>query len=197
MLKVAITGGIGSGKSLASSIFKILGVPVYCSDLEAKSLMQNNSELIKLIKENYGTEAYNKNKLNTKYLSDLVFKDSSKLIKLNKLVHPFVMSDMNKWYSEKSNFGYKLFESAIIFENNLEHLFDYIIVVYAPKYIRIKRVKSRENISLDSIKNRMRNQLDDKIKIQKADFIIKNHNNLIVPQIIKIHNKLNTLSNHG
>lgn len=197
MLKVAITGGIGSGKSVVSSIFKILGVPVYYSDFEAKLQMQNNIELIKLIKANFGTESYIENKLNTKYLSSIVFKDRSKLIRLNEIVHPFVMIDMNNWYSIKSNFGYKIFESAIIFENKLEQLFDYIIVVSAPKYIRIKRVKERENISRTSIINRIQNQLDDKIKIQKSDFVILNHNKLIVPQIIDIHNKLNTLSNHG
>ncbi|OFX22271.1 MAG: dephospho-CoA kinase [Bacteroidetes bacterium GWA2_31_9] len=197
MLKVAITGGIGSGKSMASNIFKILGIEIYNSDVKARMLMSQNSDLITLLKANFGDEAYNGKFLNSRYISDIVFGNSAKLQKLNSIVHPFVTKDINNWFSENCNCNYKIVESAIIFENNLEHLFDYIIVVYAPKYIRIERVKNREYNTTKSINTRIKNQLDDKIKLQKADFIIKNHNKLIVPQIIEIHNKLKNLSNHG
>ncbi|OFX42159.1 MAG: dephospho-CoA kinase [Bacteroidetes bacterium GWA2_30_7] len=198
MLKVAITGGIGSGKSLASNIFKILGVPIYNSDIKAKILMHKKPELVKIIKENFGNEAYNGNFINSQYLADIVFNDYNQLKKLNRIVHPFVVDDILNWFSkENNNCSLKIVESALIFESKLEYLFDYIITVYAPKYIRIKRVKEREDLSIKTLKSRIKNQFDDKIKIAKADFVIKNHNKLIVPQIIEIHNKLKILSNHG
>lgn len=197
MLKVAITGGIGSGKTIISKIFKILGIEIYNSDIKARMLMHQNSDLIQLLKENFGDEVYNGKFINSRYLSEIVFGDSLKLKKLNSIVHPYVVNDINSWFSENCNCNYKIVESAIIFENNLEYLFDYIIVVYAPKYIRIKRVNEREDITTKSLNTRIKNQFDDKIKIEKANFVIKNYGKLIVPQIIEINNKLINLSSHG
>jgi len=190
-LVIGITGGIGSGKSTVVNMFKQLNVPAYIADIKAKYLMQTNQKLIRSIKKYFGNEAYNKNdKLNKAYLSQIVFNDSKKLKTLNSLVHPAVREDFNIWLSYQ-NSDYVVYESALIFEQNQEDNFDYIILVTAPKKIRIKRVKERDNISEDDIKKRMNKQMDDKLKIKKADYIINNINIYdLKKNIVKINDKI-------
>ncbi|RRO13413.1 dephospho-CoA kinase [Flavobacteriaceae bacterium 14752] len=190
-LVIGVTGGIGSGKSTVVNIFKQLDVPVYISDIKAKYLMQTNQNLISSIKEQFGKEAYDEDdKLNKDYLSHIVFNNPKKLEILNNLVHPVVREDFNIWLSYQ-NSDYVVYESALIFEQRQEDNFDYIILVIAPKKTRIKRVKKRDNISEDDIKKRMNKQMDDKLKIKKADYIINNINiGNLKKDIVEINDKI-------
>ncbi|MBS3738641.1 MAG: dephospho-CoA kinase [Psychroflexus sp.] len=173
-LVVGITGGIGSGKTTVVEIFKKLNVPVYMADKKAKSLMQNDSNLIKRIKKSFGDQSYDINgNLNSTYLSNIVFNDSKKLANLNSIVHPAVRKDFQSWLSQQRA-KYVLYESALIFEHEQQDKFDYIILVTAPREVRIKRVQKRDNCSANDVIKRMDNQMDEEIKIKKADIIIEN-----------------------
>ena len=173
-LVVGITGGIGSGKTTVVEIFKKLNVPVYIADKKAKSLMQNDSNLIKRIKKSFGNQSYDINgNLNSTYLSNIVFNDSKKLANLNSIVHPAVRKDFQSWLSQQRA-KYVLYESALIFENEQQDKFDCIILVTAPREVRIKRVQKRANCSANDVIKRMDNQMDEEIKINKADIIIEN-----------------------
>lgn len=178
-LKIAITGGIGSGKSLVSNFIKGEGFPVLFSDEIAKVIMQNDNDVIRLIKQEFGEESYLDGKLNTKYLSDKVFNDEENVDKINAIVHPIVVEKIN----ELSN---KLFETndlvfveiPLLFESELEHHFDYIILVFTDENLRISRTKERSKLSEEDIRKRMSYQIPDEEKKDKVDFIIENNSTI-------------------
>lgn len=168
---IGITGGIGSGKSVVSSLFRLLGVPVYDCDKEAKRIM--HQEDVKLALNNsLGVNVYNENGLNRKLLASLLFKDSSVAAKVNAIVHPAVTKDLVKWANKHD--GVVAFESAILFECGLNSISDKTLMVYAPKELRISRVISRDNSSKSLVLDRMNNQMDDEEKKKLADIIILN-----------------------
>lgn len=171
---VALTGGIGSGKTTVLNMFKEQGVPCYIADIEAKILMNKNENVTKAIVDEFGEEAFTKDKkLNTSFLSSLVFNDEDRLKKLNNIVHPAVKKHFHQWV-KKQDSVFVIYESALIFENNLQHNFDYIILVTAPEEERIKRVIKRSGLSKNDIKKRIDKQMDDNLKKSQSDSIIEN-----------------------
>ncbi len=173
MIKVGLTGGIGSGKTTVANFFSELGIPIYYADLEARRLMKSSSLIKrKLIKE-FGNDAYKDGELNTSFLASIVFKDKSKLAQINSIIHPEVAKDFLSWI-KKQNAPYVIEESAILFENNLIDHFDYIITVTAPADVRINRIIKRDSTSKKEVLLRMNNQWDDKKKIELSDYIIHN-----------------------
>ena len=176
MLKVGITGGIGSGKSTVSKIFELLGVPVYNADKRAKILMNTGEEIIEKIKNLLGEESYdNEGKLNRKYIASIVFNSKDKLRRLNEIVHPAVKRDFEKWVkANEGKYDYVLKEAALLFETGSYKDLDYTILVSAPEEMRINRVMKRDNVDRESVLARMRNQLDEDKKIEMADVIILN-----------------------
>lgn len=193
MLKVGLTGGIGSGKSFISDIFSHLSIPVYNSDIRAKYLMNNVAEIKKDIAILFGNEAYLNEQLNNKYIAKKVFCDSTLLSKLNHIVHPAVLDDFNSWYKVQNtkNLPFVLKEAAILFESGTYKDMDKNILVIASEKLRIKRVMYRDGISEDEVKVRIKNQSSTEELIPLTDFIIKNDDKeLILPQIINIYNKL-------
>ena len=173
MIKVGLTGGIGSGKTTVANFFSELGIPIYYADLEARRLMKSSSLIKrKLIKE-FGNDAYKDGELNTAFLASIVFKDKSKLAQINSIIHPEVAKDFLSWI-KKQNAPYVIEESAILFENNLIDHFDYIITVTAPADVRINRIIKRDSTSKKEVLLRMNNQWDDKKKIELSDYIIHN-----------------------
>lgn len=173
MIKVGLTGGIGSGKTTVANFFSELGIPIYYADLEARRLMKSSSLIKrKLIKE-FGNDAYKDGELNTSFLASIVFKDKSKLTQINSIIHPEVAKDFLSWI-KKQNAPYVIEESAILFENNLIDHFDYIITVTAPADVRINRIIKRDSTSKKEVLLRMNNQWDDKKKIELSDYIIHN-----------------------
>lgn len=196
MLKVGITGGIGSGKTTVCKLFSVLGIPVYNADYRAKELMVTNKNLIKSISQLLGTAAYFENQqLNTKYISDKVFQDKNLLEKLNAIVHPVVLQDTINWYDSHQDKPYTLYETAIMFETGSYKLLDKTITVFAPKQERIDRTMNRDKVSEVDVLARMDKQIAEEEKIKLSDFVIYNdHSQLLTEQVLAIHHKLIKLS---
>ena len=192
MLKVGITGGIGSGKSTVSRFFSELGVPVYDSDQRAKSLMQHDDSIIIKIKKEFGDDSYLNNVLNRSHIAEIVFKNELKLKQLNAIVHPLVRTDFNNWLSQNSNAKFVIKEAAIMIESGAYRDLDKLIVVNANREQKIKWIKKRDHLLLEDIENRIQNQLSDKIRNQYADFIIENNSSKkeLKQQVLSIYNKL-------
>ena len=192
MLKVGITGGIGSGKSTVSRFFSELGVPVYDSDQRAKSLMQHDDSIIIKIKKEFGDDSYLNNVLNRSHIAEIVFKNELKLKQLNAIVHPVVRTDFNNWLSQNSNARFVIKEAAIMIESGAYKDLDKLIVVNANREQKIKWIKKRDHLLLEDIENRIQNQLSDKMRNQYADFIIENNSSKkeLKQQVLSIYNKL-------
>lgn len=173
MIIVGLTGGIGSGKTTVAALFSALGVPVYNSDLQAKELMQNSEVLIKKIKTLLGEESYKERELNKPYIAKKIFNDKELLSSLNAIVHPAVREHFLDWVANQKH-PYVIQETALLFENKNEELYDKIILVTAPEEIRVQRVLQRDRNTRDAVLARINNQLSDVVKIPKADFVIEN-----------------------
>ncbi|MBZ5855755.1 dephospho-CoA kinase [Flavihumibacter profundi] len=190
MLRVGITGGIGSGKSIVARVFNSLGIPVYNADTAAKRLMENDPELVEAIKAQFGDGAYLDGKLNRAYLAQVVFKDKQQLDILNQLVHPVTIRDAEQWMQHQSS-PYALKEAALIFESGSQAQLDLVIGVSAPQHIRIHRVMQRDGVSREEVIKRIDNQLSETIKMRLCDYIIMNDDQrLVVPQVLKVHEEL-------
>ena len=187
---IGLTGGIGSGKTTVSKMFKSVGVPVYNADLEAKKLMQSSLELKQKIKQLLGNQAYNGNQINKAFISKNIFNNPKLLAKMNALVHPEVAKHYKHWLSKQSAI-YVVKEVAILFEIGAEDEFDYILTVTAPESLCIQRVIQRDQTTEKGIRAIMSNQLDTSVKVLKSDFVIHNidiENSL--KQVYDIHNEI-------
>lgn len=193
-LSVVLTGNIGSGKTLVSSVFSSLGVPIFNADDEAKKLY-SNKEIIAAILQKFGSSVVNdKHEIDFVKLAGHVFTDKEKLRFVNSIIHPLVIKEFAEW-SKKQDFPYHIIESAIILEQGPAHNFDFIIMVSAPEDIRLRRVMLRDNCSADQVRLRMSRQWTENRKASIADFIIKNDDSeLVIPQIFSVHKKLLALS---
>ncbi|GAB4158419.1 MAG: dephospho-CoA kinase [Winogradskyella sp.] len=175
MMIIGLTGGIGSGKTTIAKWFESKGIPVYVADKEAKALMNRSKVIKRELIALFGELAYKNGKLNRDYLASKIFNNKSLLSKMNEIVHPKVASHFKRWL-KKQDAPYIIKEAAIIFENNLEHQYDYIITVVADKELRIKRVMDRDMVHKSRVESIMENQLPDKDKIEKSDYVIENNN---------------------
>lgn len=190
MLKIGLTGGIGSGKSTVAKVFESLGVPVYKADDEAKKLMATDPQLINLIKKHFSEEVYKEGKLDKAYLASIVFNNKEKLNLLNSLVHPFTIEDGKSWMKRQQT-SYAIKEAALIFESGSQGEFDFIVGVYAPETLRIHRTIQRDKTDKELVRLRMQNQIKEEIKMKLCDeVLINNEQELLVPQIIALHEKL-------
>lgn len=173
MLKIGLTGGIGSGKSMVAGIFQVMGVPVFNADNEAKRLMQTDAELVVSIKKLLGEEAYINGVLNRPYISSIVFNDSYKLTALNNLVHPVVIKANHEWMKSQTA-PYVIKEAALLFESGSVENLDLVIGVSSPEILRIKRVMQRDNITKEQVVARIDKQIDTGLKMKLCDYIITN-----------------------
>ena len=187
MIKIGITGGIGSGKSTVSNIFKVLGIPVFDADSAAKQLMQNDESLKENLQKEFGNDVYVNGQLNRKYLAEIVFKDTYKLEKLNAIVHPIAIEAGLQWAAKQTT-AYIVKEAALLFEAGSGFNLDYIIGVFAPQNLRIKRVMDRDAISKEEVVARIDKQIDETIKMKLCDFVIVNdEQQMVIPQVLKLH----------
>jgi dephospho-CoA kinase len=188
MFKVGITGNIGSGKTTVCKIFEVLGIPVFYADDAAKDVMATDAELIAGVKQAFGNEAYFKDgTLNRKHIAGIVFNNKQELAKLNALVHPAVFRAFDKWVLGQ-NAPYVLKEAAILFESGSYKKCDRTVVVTAPLDLRIKRVASRDGITADEVKSRNGRQFTEEKKLAMAnDVIINDDTQLVIPQVLKLH----------
>jgi dephospho-CoA kinase len=195
MIKVGLTGGIGSGKTTVANYFIELGVPVYFADDEAKKLMNSSTYIKNKLIGEFGEETYQNGELNRKYLASIVFHDTSKLNIINGIVHPAVADHFAKWIKKQQS-KYIIQENAILFENKTSSIFDYVITVTAPIKVKIERILKRDTSSKNDILSRMKNQWDDVRKIGLSDFVIDNIDLADTKkQVGLIHKKLLKIAN--
>lgn len=173
MKRIGITGGIGAGKSLVAEIIKAMGYPVYNSDERAKELTESNPKIKEGLIHLFGEEIYQNDTLNKFALAQAIFSDESLREKVNALIHPIVREDFNLWTLAQNN-SLVFNESAILFETGSFKNFDAIILVYAPKELRIKRIMKRDNCSENEVLKRMNSQFSDEEKYQLTEFRVLN-----------------------
>jgi dephospho-CoA kinase len=194
MLKIGLTGGIGSGKSTVSKIFEQLGVPVYYADTAAKRIMNEDPILGAQLIEHFGPEVYVDGVLNRSFVASIVFNDKQQLALLNSLVHPATIRDAESWMTLQ-NTPYAIKEAALIFESGSQDQLDYVIGVSAPESLRIQRAMKRDNLSREAVKERIQNQLSESIKMRLCNFVIVNdEQQLVIPQVIELDKKLRELN---
>jgi len=186
MLKVGLTGGIGSGKSLVAEMFSLLGVPVLHADDTAKYLMEHDAQLRQDISRVFGEEAYQNGRLNRPFLASVVFGDEEKLQLLNSLVHPATIAYSNAW-AGKQQAPYVLKEAAIFFESGSNKEMDKMIGVYAPYALRLQRAMQRDKADEQAIKARMDKQMDEDEKMSRCDYIIRNDGTVsVIEQVLAL-----------
>jgi dephospho-CoA kinase len=173
MKRIGITGGIGAGKSLVAEIIKAMGYPVNNSDERAKELTESNPKIKEGLIHLFGEEIYQNDTLNKFALAQAIFSDESLREKVNALIHPIVREDFNLWALAQNN-SLVFNESAILFETGSFKNFDAIILVYAPKELRIKRIMKRDNCSENEVLKRMNSQFSDEEKYQLTEFRVLN-----------------------
>ena len=194
MLKVGITGGIGSGKTIICRIFSLLGIPVFNADIQAKVLMDTEPEVKNILTKRFGSNIYDKGILNRPLLASVIFGNENELAFVNNLIHPLVRESFKEWCTQYKNRDYVLHEAAILFESGLYKDLDRIILVDAPEDTRIQRVIKRDGSNPESVKARIRRQMPAEQKKGMSDYILNNDGNkLIIPEILRIDNLLKAI----
>ena len=195
MLKIGITGGIGSGKTTVCRIFELLGIPVFYADAQAKLVMHTDEKLRVGIIQAFGFQSYLPDgSLNRKHIADIVFKDERELSTLNALVHPAVFRAFDLWALEQTA-PYVVKEAALLFESGSDKMCDYTILIKTPDQIKIARVIERDHITEADVRLRMARQWSDEEKEKLADYIILNNENLLlIPQILAFHERFVSLN---
>ena len=193
MLKVGLTGGIGSGKTIVAQIFNAIDIPVFCADAEAKKAYAD-SRVREQIINIFGAEIYiNHQTINRQLLASKIFADKSLLIKVNNIIHPLVHQQFTEWLTLQKS-PYIIHEAAILIESGFYKMMDKIIIVNAMQDLRIARIMARDKQSPEKIMQRIKNQMSDEERNKYADFIINNNENIpLLPQILEINNKLKDL----
>lgn len=198
MIKVGITGGIGSGKTMVCKIFQELGIPVFYADDEAKNILDKDIDVKKELKRLFGENIYTKTGINKTRLASIIFNDNEALKQVNELIHPKVREYFNMWSQEHCNFPYIIEEAAILFESGAYKDLDINILVSAPEELKIQRIMERDKVDRQSVVDRMKNQMGEREKKKMADYIIVNDGKqMIIPQILEIHKKIKRKSTNG
>jgi len=186
MLRVGVTGGIGSGKSLVCEIIARMGFPVYNADLEARNLTNTNSTIIAKVKALLGNDIYTKEGLDRKRTALMVFQDAGLLNKLNAIIHPEVANHFSSWCELHAESPLVFLEAAILLESGMDKLMDRIVAITAPLQTRIRRVVERDGISPEEVERRMGHQLDEKELVAKSDIVIRNDGEeLLLPRVVR------------
>jgi dephospho-CoA kinase len=191
MLKVGLTGNIGSGKSTVAQVFSVLEIPVYHADEESKRFLHDLSVLEK-IRESFGEVPESQTgEVDRVALGRLVFGDPIRLSKLTHILHPLVIEDFKKWCRAKADSIYVILEAAIIFESGVEKNFDKIVHVSCPEEVAIQRVMERDRTTREEILKRMQFQLADDEKARRSDWVINNDGTvMLIPQVLELHQNL-------
>lgn len=187
-LKIGVTGGIGSGKSVVTRLFQLLGAPTYDADQAAKNIMVDDESLRKELISSFGSDLYFADgTLNRSWLSKRVFNDQRELDKLNAIVHPAVIRRGGQWAAEQSG-PYSVKEAALLFESGSYKALDYVILVSSPLAMRVERVVERDQTTPEAVMARVDKQLAEEEKIKRADFVIYNdERHSLIAQVYAIH----------
>lgn len=189
MKYVALTGGIGSGKSVVSKIFSCLGVPVYDSDSHAKQLMKYDENIVSALKKIIGEELYFNGKFQKDVMRKAIFSDNILLEKVNSVVHPAVWEDYKQW-SDRLSVPFTIMETALLYESGLYKNFNLSICVTADEKLRVQRVLQRDGGDVEFIKKKMENQPFVQKALHEADFIIENNNTFVIDQVMTVYKKI-------
>jgi dephospho-CoA kinase len=188
--RLGITGGIGSGKTTVCRIFRVLGVPIFSADTVAKQLMNSDPAIRKAVNAIAEKDLYISGELNRKELARLIFNRPELLRKVNAIVHPAVLRIFDEW-AGKSDVPYVIMEAAILYEAKADVLVDRIVAISAPVEERIARVMGRNDLSREEVIGRINNQLEDDEREDQSYYVINNADNeMIIPEILKIHNDM-------
>ena len=195
MIKVAICGGIGSGKSTVCQMFAERGIALYDSDSRAKALMNESEELRKALIAEFGEECYVDGVLNRAYLASKAFGSEEQLAKLNSIVHPAVKADFLRW-AEAQEGEYCLLESAILFESGFDKLVDKTVAVLAPQTLRVMRAMERDGATKEAVEARVKAQMSDDELVARCDFAIVNiHLEDVEKDVAELNNRFKVLAN--
>ena len=187
MLRVGLTGGIGSGKTTVARIFQVYGIPVYDADKASKKLMNEDAQIKLALVSAFGEETYKEGVLDRRFLAETVFNDSDKLALLNSIVHPATIRHASEWMI-KQQAPYILKEAALIFESGSNKDLDFVIGVYSPPELRIQRTMERDSVSREQVLSRIKNQMDESEKMSLCDFIIQNDpDHSLIEQVRELH----------
>lgn len=191
MLKLGITGGIGSGKTTVCRLFELLGISVYYADEESKKLLDEDKEVKKQVVDIFGNPILNDaGSIDRKKLAGIVFNNKERLEKLNSILHPAVGLHFENWLKKQKS-PYILKEAAILFESGAFKQVDKVLTVVAPLELKIQRTMKRDGVSKEDVESRIKLQMSDEEKIKRSDFVINNNEQeLLIPQVLALHNQL-------
>jgi dephospho-CoA kinase len=190
MLRIGLTGGIGSGKSTVARMFEVLDIPVYNADQRAKGLMEKDPPLKIALLKHFGKEVFQDGHLNSQYLADRVFQNPEQLDLLNSLVHPVTLADARHWMSQQDK-PFVLFEAALLFESGAQEFLDLVIGVSAPWNLRLQRTMQRDQMKRDQVIARMNRQVNEEIKMRLCDAVLYNdEQQALLPQVLSLHARL-------
>lgn len=185
MIKIGITGGIGSGKSVVGRLLELEGVPVYTADIESKRLTNTSPAIREGLIALFGKEIYTAEGLDKKLLASRIFNKPDNLKQVNEIIHPEVNKHFLAWVNKQETACCAI-ESAILFESGFDRIVDVRLMVYAPLSLRLERVRTRDRLSLQEVENRIHNQWPDEIKKEKSDYIIYNDDvHALLPQVTR------------
>lgn len=187
MLRVGVTGGIGSGKSLVCSIIEAMGYPVYHADREAKTIINTNPQVISIYKKLFGSDIYINGTLNSKKVASIIFENADTLRQVNETIHPLVFEHFTNWCKEHQYSSIVFKEAAIIFESGANRHLDKVIGVFAPIEQRIKWVTNRDEVGAEAVRQRMENQMNEEELKPLCDYHIYNSSEtLLIPQVVEV-----------
>ena len=193
MIKLGITGGIGSGKSIVAELLKLYDIPVYNADNEAKRLNDESPVIRQKLTQNFGEDLYASGKLDKQKFAQIIFNDPEKLRIANSIIHPELQKDFLRWVNFHSDSDIVAMEAALLFEANFQSMFDSIVTVYAPMALRIVRASQRDRTTPEKIEERIRNQFSDEEKVKLSDFVIFNdEKHSLIRQVSDLLNGIRT-----
>lgn len=190
MIRLGITGGIGSGKSYVARLLAQRGLPVYDTDTEAKRLMLSDADIRAGLIGLLGERVYVDEKLNKPLLADYLFASDEHASRINSIVHPSVKRDFLRWAASRAEHEVVALESAILYESGFDDVVDYVVAVYAPLEVRIRRAMERDCATEEQVKSRISSQMNEELKRDRADFVIVNDGRALSPQLDALLNAL-------
>jgi dephospho-CoA kinase len=187
MLKIGITGGIGSGKTTVCEIFKQFGIPVFTSDFEAKKLL-DTPKVLDFYKTEFGDSVFTNGLLDKRKIATLIFENQEAKEKVNEFIHPLVIESFLSWALNQKNCPYVIKEAALLFESKANLALNYTVLISAPVELRIKRVMQRDKCSGETVVKRIKSQMSEENKMKLANFVISNdEHSLLLPQVLRLH----------
>ncbi len=194
MIKLGVTGGIGSGKSVVCDVLRLHNIPIFDADREAKKLNDTSPVIREKLINNFGPDLYRNNRLDRKKLAHLIFNNEENLRKTNAIIHPELAKHFNKWVNQREHHAVVAIDAAVLYEAGFQSLLDKTILVMAPREIRIERAAKRDRLSQEQITARANSQMNDEEKVKLADFIIRNDGrHSLLEQVAQILQDISTL----